>query len=270
MDKKIANSMIVGVFVILGFLALVFVLFTMGSGSVFTPTFRLKAKFSQVNGLHMGSEVLLAGLRIGVVKDITISAGENKELVADLSLEREYQDRLRADSVASIKTAGVLGDRYIEISIGSPSAPVLQHGEFIKTEEPPDLLSQSGHLVEGISKEFDKNGEFTQFLTHLNTLSENLITITADIRKDKGLLHELVYGSSGAKVNQSVDHLEQILRKINNGEGSLGALINDPTVYEDVKAMLGGAKRSTILQYFMKQFIQSGRTEENSTPANPH
>ena len=55
MDKKIANSLIVGVVVTLGFLGFVFVLFTMGSGGVFTKSYPLKAKFTKVNGLSINS-----------------------------------------------------------------------------------------------------------------------------------------------------------------------------------------------------------------------
>lgn len=267
MDKKIANSVIVGVIVTVGFLAFVFVLFTMGGGGLFTKSYPLKAKFTRVNGLHQGSEVMLAGLRIGVVKTIEIPPDQNKVLIVTMSLLREYQNQIRGDSVATIKTAGVLGDRYIEISIGNPQQQPLADNVFITSDEPEDILSKSGDLVEGISKQFQKGGEADALLRNLNVLSGNLAAITTDIRKEKGLLHEVIYGTSGAKVNKATEHLQGILRKIDSGEGTIGALINDPTVYEDIKSMMGGAKRSTILQYFMKQFVNEGRKEgENSTP----
>ncbi len=64
-----------------------------------------------------------------------------------------------------------------------------------------------------------------------------------------------------------MDHLEEITRKINSGQGTLGAIINDPTVFEDLKSMMGGAKRSSVLKYFMQKFIQSGSEEQEGKPA---
>ncbi len=92
-------------------------------------------------------------------------------------------------------------------------------------------------------------------------LSTNLVELTSQAKNKNGLLHEVVHGNSGAHFNKSTASLSSILQKIDHGEGTLGALINDPTVYEDVKAMMGGAKRSTVLKYFMKQFIDSGDKE---------
>ena len=59
------------------------------------------------------------------------------------------------------------------------------------------------------------------------------------------------------------------MSKIDKGKGSLGALINDPTLYEDIKYLMGGAKRSTILKYFMQQFIDEGKTSKPKRKAPP-
>src|SRR5262249_34914231 len=121
-----------------------------------------------------------------------------------------------------------------------------------------DLFTKSGDLVEQVKRNFEKGGDFDALVHNLNVLSANLASITTDIRRERGMLHELIYGTSGVKLSAATDNLKEILRKINDGEGSLGALINDPTVYEDVKSLLGGAKRSNILKYFMRSFINEG------------
>jgi phospholipid/cholesterol/gamma-HCH transport system substrate-binding protein len=115
-----------------------------------------------------------------------------------------------------------------------------------------------------VKRHFNKGGDFEALIHNLNLLSVNLVSITNDIKQQKGMLHEMIYGTSGVKLSAATDNLKEILRKVNEGEGSLGALINDPTVYEDVKSLLGGAKRSNILKYFMRSFIDSGA---NATPA---
>lgn len=259
MDKKIANNMLVGIFVALGFGVFTFLVFNMGGGGgVFSSTYTLYARFPEVKGLHPGSEISLSGLRIGVVKDITVSADGTKDLIIELSLAKKMKPQIRQDSNAMIRTQGVLGDKYIEVSIGSPNSPEQEAGTFIRAGQEADLFSKSGNLVEGISKQFKDGGNVDVLLANLTRLSENLASISTDIRKNKGILNELIYGKSGESLNRTMAHLEGILRKIDSGEGTLGSLINDPTVYEDLRSMMGGAKRSSILKYFMREFIEDG------------
>lgn len=262
MDKKVANNVIVGVFITLGVIAFVFLLFNIGGGvSVFSSQLRLIGRFPQVKGLHQGSEVSLSGLRIGVVKDIKIATDGTKELIVELAISRKFASSLKKNSQATIKTQGVLGDKYIELTIGSEDSPPLKNGDMIDSAEQADLFTKSGNLVTGVSKYFDEEGEITVLLKNLNKLSKNLVELSTQIKSQKGLLHEMFYGTSGNNLNKSMAKLESILSKIDEGEGTLGALVNDPGVYEDIKAMTGGAKRSTVLKFFMKQFIDSGEKE---------
>jgi len=259
MDKKIANNVILGVFVLVGFALFIFLIFNMGSGQgIFSSQFTLYGKFRDVKGLHSGSEISLSGLRIGTVKNISVSNDNEKLLVVEMSVSTNVKDKIRNDSVAKIVTQGVLGDKYIEFSIGTPSFPAIEANSFVQTSEVEDLFTKGGDLVEGISKHFNKGSEFEALIKNLNTASHNLALMTAEMRQSKGLLHEVMNGKSGEKLNKSMSHLENILRKVDNGEGSVGALINDPTVYEDLKSIMGGAKRSSILQYFMRNFREEG------------
>lgn len=267
MDKKVANNTIVGIFVALGFVAFVFILFNMGGGrGFFSGDYPLYAKFPHVKGLHTGSEISLSGLRIGVVKDISVASDGSKDLVVTMGISKKIRDQIRKDSRATIKTQGMLGDKYIEISIGSQNEPVLESGSEMNTAQDVDLFAKSGNLVEGISRHFDKGGDLEVLLKNLSRLSDNLNTLTTDIRRNNGVLHELVYGDSGKSLNKAISHLEGILKKIDSGDGTLGSLVNDPTIYEDLRSMMGGAKRSTILRYFMRQFIEEGQTAQSKTP----
>jgi len=274
MDKKIANNLVVGVFVIVGTIAFLFVLFNIGEGNgLMARKDMLYAKFSHVKGLNYGSEVSLAGLRIGTVKKISIQNNDTKDLTVAMEIDREMFDKIREDSVASIMTSGVLGDKYVELSIGTPASPPLKNGDNIRAQEPEDLFAKGGTLVESIAAEFKRGGDIHELVKNLNTVSQNLATITTDLREQKGVLHEMMYGKSGQKLAQTMDnlekstnHIEEVTRKINQGSGSLGALINDPTVYEDLKAMMGGARRSSVVKYFMQKFIQDGAEAPASAP----
>ncbi len=253
MDKKIANNIIVGIMVIVGLVAFVAVLFTIGGGGLLKSQYRIFGTFRQVKGLHMGSEVALAGLRIGVIQNISIGGDKKQDLIVEMSISRSVEQYIRKDSIAQIRTQGVLGDKYVEISFGSDSSPVLKHGDTIATDEPEDLLSQGGKLMGGISKKFSDGGDFDSLMHNLNVLSKNLATMSNDLKQEK----------SSEKLGKAISHLEGILGKVDRGEGTLGGLISDPTIYEDIKSITGGAKRSTILQYFMKQFREDGKAAES-------
>lgn len=265
MDKKIANNVVLGLFVGLGVLGFCFLIFNMGGGKgLFASHYTLYAKFQDVKGLHFGSEISLSGLRIGTVRNITVTSDESRDLLVQLSIDKKFTKSIREDSVATIRTQGVLGDKYIEVSIGSPEFLLLKDGELIKSHEEKDLLSRSGKLVEGIASQFQKGGNIDQVLLSVNALAENLNVVAKDIQKKKGLMGTLVYGDSGQDLKKSLSHLEGILRKINEGKGTIGAFVNDPTIYEDLKYLLGGAKRSSVLKYFLHQFVESGQEGEQS------
>lgn len=257
MDKKLANNAIVGIMFLCGMVAFVFVLFNIGGGGFFHSQLTLYGKFSQVKGLHMGSEVSLNGLRVGVVKGLQITDPKTREITVEMSVDNKIHQYLRIDSVATIKTQGILGDKYIEIAIGSLDQAQLKDGDTLVTSEPEDIFQKGGKVVDGISNKFAPGGDFETLLKRLNVIAENLVSVTSQLKA----------GKSGEKIAGSLNHMEEILRKIRTGEGSLGALINDPTVYEDIKAMTGGAKRSAVLQYFMRQFIDEGAKDlKNSQP----
>lgn len=261
MDKRVGSNLIVGGFVVLGLVLFVFLLFNMGGGQgVFSSRYTLYGKFSHVKGLHYGSEVTLNGLRIGTVKEINIGP-DGKELVAQISINRQYSNKIRKDSIAKVVTQGMLGDKFIDISLGSDATEELKEGDYLDTQEEKDILSKSGGLIEEISKKFDRNGDIDEILKNLSAATANIKQITADATKGKGLLAEVTKGESGNKLNRAMGHLESILKKVDNGDGTLGALMNDPTVYEDIKTILGGAKRSSILKYFVGQFKDSGQEE---------
>ena len=263
MDKKLANNLIVGVFIVVGFAGFLFVLFNISGGKgIFSRDYLLYGRFQNVKGLNFGSEVSLAGLRVGTVNKILVAPEGGKELIIEFSVSKGMFDKIREDSIATIKTSGVLGDKYVEISIGDMSKPQIQPGTFIACEEPADFFAKTGNVVENISSQFKTGSNFDHLIANLNRVSANLATLSDEMKQKKGFLYELTSGKSGENFSKATEHTESILRKIDKGEGTLGSLINDPTVYEDLKALMGGAKRSAILNYFMRSFIQSGEEEK--------
>lgn len=265
MERNRANQITVGIFVFLGFLVSTYLVFMLGSKSgFFQSNITIYARFKDVKGLHPGSEVSLSGLRVGVVQDIAVAEDDSKEMVAALQIMSKAQKKIRTDSKASLKTQGVLGDKYIEISIGSSGAATLKDQDTIQTQETLDLFSKGGSLVDGLSKYLKQGGDVDSLIRNLARFSDNLVQLSNQVKREKSILNELFYGTSGKNLNQAIAHLDSIMKKIDSGDGTLGSIINDPTVYEEVKAVLGGAKRSSVLKYFMRQFMESTDQESKT------
>jgi phospholipid/cholesterol/gamma-HCH transport system substrate-binding protein len=117
---------------------------------MFERQYRLIAGFAQVGGLVEGATVRLAGVPIGRVTAIRLPESLGRKVQLELTLVRRVQHRVRADSVARIETLGLLGDKIVEVSLGSPGAPALPEGAEIQTEEPLDtnsLMKQGTELL---------------------------------------------------------------------------------------------------------------------------
>jgi len=137
----------VGVFVFLALLFLSAGVFLIGDKKfLFTPTYRLKAEFQSVSGLNDGAEVRIGGIHQGTVSEIDLPSQPNGKVTVVMNLRSQTRDVVRNDSRASIKTEGILGDKYVEISFGSLNAATVQDDGTIASDTPTDL-SEQAHAI---------------------------------------------------------------------------------------------------------------------------
>ena len=137
----------VGAFVLAGLLVFAGLVYMLGrTAGLFERQYRLVASFGQIGGLIQGATVRLAGVAVGHVGEIRLPEPGSAKVRVELLIARRVQDRIRADSVARIETLGLLGDKIIDVTLGSPGAAVLQDGGELRTEEPFDTarLTQQG------------------------------------------------------------------------------------------------------------------------------
>ncbi len=225
-------------------LFVVFVLVVGSRGRLFENRYPLRASFRSVEGLMVGAPVRLAGLTVGQVASISFGREPgDKRLMVQLSVDRRFQEKLREDSVATISTIGLVGDKYVEVTVGTPDRRVLEPQAFVRSTDPPDI----GKLAE--------NGE--QIVTSLNKVATALA-------EGHGLLHALVYDPKGermlADLAQSAADLRETTGKLAQGEGTLGALLNDATLYEDLSNLLRGTERSWILRTLIRSGVRQGES----------
>ncbi len=106
---------------------------------LFRRTYRLKAEFQNVVGLNNGADVRVGGIHLGTVKYISLPNGPSGKLTVVMDMANSTKNIIRQNSVATIKTEGLLGDKYVEISFGSEKAPAIESGDTIKGETPVDF-----------------------------------------------------------------------------------------------------------------------------------
>ncbi len=137
--KKGTQELIVGIFMLIGFAALCYLALELGELSPFaeTNTYILEAEFDNVSGVKKGAAVQVAGVVVGSVVDIRL----NDDMYAVLRLKIDKKVRVPMDSMASVKSQGIIGDKCIQISLGG-DAQLLKAGEMItETESAVDIES---------------------------------------------------------------------------------------------------------------------------------
>ncbi len=245
MERNLAQELKVGITVV-AILALIgFAMFLLGgSTDLLADRYRLNASYQDISGLREGAVVRLAGIDVGEVTRIRFSDDPSeKRVFVQFNLMERYRTRIRKDSVASIQTEGVLGDKYISVSIGSPDQELLVPGDWIQTNEALDIVAYAGRATEildntaGIARKVNLLlGEDQE--TARASLSRTMATLEgmiAEVQEGSGLLHELLYDPSLARsVRRSVTNLEatseglaRMTHEIEEGRGLAHALIYD-------------------------------------------
>lgn len=308
MDAERRLQLRAGIFTIVVVVALGVVVSTLNrEGGLFTPRYALFADFDGIEGLFVNSPVRLAGNQVGRVRDIRfLPPGSERVVRVELDVDSSVQDRITVDSVASIHQAGILGDMYVEISLGTPGSEELPEGGMLSSTDPipfNELAAKGAELLdnlvafsasaerivgsfeqamgtESIASTFgsmsnivqeiedgdgilhaliyDQGGmaaaDLKRSMRELSSSLGRVNAILAEVETGDGMAHDFIYGaedtdmSTLAALRSAAERLESVLRKIDEGEGTLGALLNDPTVYEDLKLVLGGARDSTLLR----------------------
>ncbi len=319
--------------------------------------------FDNVDGLALDAPVRLGGLTVGKVAKVTFADDlGDKRILVRMEISRRYAERIRADSVARVVGRGVLGDKAIDVSLGTPNEAIVENGGELKTGVSGDissLLKAASEIIDNavgitrnlrtgvesyttpeltqdvtqfiksarnIAMEIEKgkgpahtliydqrvsddiktlvsraaevslrldaavtkvdtllydvkNGEgslhaliydkkIAQAVNELGTAADEVAQLIHDAKNSKdGAVYQLIYGDARtlmADLSQSAADIRSVTTKIKAGEGTLGAVINDPSVYEDLKEILGNIKRNRVLRELVRMSISNSDEIEAS------
>jgi phospholipid/cholesterol/gamma-HCH transport system substrate-binding protein len=178
-------------------------IFIIGSKKyLFRSTYSLKTQFANVVGLQAGADVMVGGLHSGTVRSIYLPDKPGGLMTVVMEMDQSTRNIIRQDSQTSIDTEGLLGNQYVAVSFGSGDKPQVKDGDTIASIPPLEM--------------------------------------SAILAKANGLLGQ----SQEAMVNitQVADHLKSVSAKIDSGNGTVGALVNDRALYNNLDQTAAGAK----------------------------
>lgn len=220
MPRERHNVVRVGALVLAATAVLALGIFLIGDkNNLFSRKNRYFARFQSVSGLAEGSYVQLNGVKVGTVQRIVLPQDPKESLIhVEFTLDRRYSERLRGDSEAQIKTLGLLGDKYLEISSGSLEQPIIPDRAEIPAAKPTsvDALVASGEDV----------------MANVTEISASLKVILARMERGQGLLGELLSDAeTGEKVTdrmmKTLESVQRVAERIEHGDGALPRLITD-------------------------------------------
>jgi phospholipid/cholesterol/gamma-HCH transport system substrate-binding protein len=228
----------VGIFVLAGLAILAFLIMnSTGDLNPFEKKLRLKARFAAADGLREGSEVQIAGVRIGKVEKVTLLAPDSPpdaRVEATMAVDGELNDqpiteRIRTDSTAQLIALSILAnDKMINITPGTAGGNPVQENHILQSTEAISInqLTKTGNdLLQQINKIAVPANEI------LNKANKGEGTL-GRIVNDESLYQNL--DATVAETKLTVTKLQTTLDKVNSGNGSAGKLLNDPELYNNL------------------------------------
>jgi phospholipid/cholesterol/gamma-HCH transport system substrate-binding protein len=186
-----------GLFIAGGLALFVLAIFIIGKQkNLFNPVFELTTTFYNVSGLQVGNNIRLTGISVGTVDNIIII--NDSTVRVDMLIKKEVQQFIKSDCIVAIGSEGLIGDRLLVITRGSPDAPVVKEGQQLASTEPV---------------------ETDAIMASLQVTAGNAEIISAQ--------------------------LAEIIFNINNGRGTIGKLIQDSTIAENLSQTMVHVKTSS-------------------------
>lgn len=257
----------VGVFVLVGLGVFLGMIYALGARArLFEPRFTVSAEFTEVGGLVEGATVRLAGVQIGRVTRVSLPGEPGGKVRVDMSIARRFGDRVRKDSVARIETQGLLGDRIIEISVGTAAAPPVRPDDVLTSHDPFNInrvMGESAQVVKSVGLLADSLRETAQALNQSGLIQETTATVQAarkitdqvgrvvgEVERGKGWAHALIYEEPLAlrRVNDLVASAQVLLDRVQRGESAAGVLTSEQSTASARRLVAAMDKLSRVVE----------------------
>ncbi len=218
----------VGILVIASFGLLATAIIVIGGETgLFTRTYAITAYFASANGMNNGAEVWLDGVTVGNVGSVQVTGRSDPDqaVAVELNIDERFSDMILDDAIVAIKTVGLLGDSYVDVTRGDGNGNVVPPGGTIQG-------SGSGDIRELITGTND-------VIANLEILSDEVGIITGRLRDGEGTLGRMLTDTAiFDNANAAVLEVNELVRDARTGEGTVGRLMSDSELYDRMTEML--------------------------------
>lgn len=216
------QSVILGLFIVLGIAIIIVGVLTLGGQKKsFVKSIHVNAQFKDVNGLAVGNNIWFSGVKVGTIKSIGFN--ESADVVVGMSIEEKVTKFIAADSKVKIGSDGLIGNKILVITPGSPSSPRITANSTLKVETALSTEELMGTLQDN---------------------NKNLLAITSDFKA--------------------------ISQRLASGQGSIGKLLTDESLYTDIRSTMNGLKKASANANSLTNDLSgfTARLNEKGTLAN--
>ena len=268
-EKQVKWSQLrVGLTVIFACITLAVLIFVMtGTTGLFTRKIMVRAYVDNAGGLRVGAPVRLEGVDIGNVKGIRVVRDPARRLTPVeilMKITTKYAENMGSDCVASLNTAGVLGEVFVDLDCRQAKGGPLTNGAELPTKDVAQLQdvvrASQGTLenVDTLVKRLDSILTYVQsgqgsigkviydpaLFDRANDMLTQLQHIVAQANSTQGSIGKLLNSDElYNKANSAVDNLNKIIDEINKGNGTAGKFIKDPALYDNANQTLAKANQ---------------------------
>jgi phospholipid/cholesterol/gamma-HCH transport system substrate-binding protein len=209
---------------------------------LFNRNFEVYTEFDRLNGLQKGAKVRVSGMEAGEVLETQVPNRPDGRFRLKLRIQQNLHAFVRTDSVATIKTMGLAGNRFLDIQKGTQRAPESASGGTIPSREPldiADLMQQGSDLLKITQTSIDDlRGRADRTLQSVNSAAHHTDQTIVAMRPD---LQEIV--ASAKKTSKDVS---EMMAQIQQGQGTIGKLLTDQKLAEDVDQIVNDVRQSAL------------------------
>ena len=237
-ERRYRLQLRIGTFILVSLGVFFAIIYLLGARArYFESKYEIAAEFSEVAGLIEGATVRLAGVQIGRVTSVVLAPKPGGKVRVTMSVARRFHERIRENSEARIATQGLLGDKIVDITPGTPEAPPVRPGATINAQDPQEMsrmFAEGARTLQAVSElattlraaadRLDKGGTFDD----IGAAVKSARRITDEVEKGKGWLHVLVYEEPEAlrRLNGVLTSTQQLISRAESGDNAVSVLLS--------------------------------------------
>ncbi len=252
-----------GLFVIAGFVLFSIGIFLIGQQkNLFNPIFRLNTSFKNISGLQVGNTIRYLGINVGTVESIKIT--NDTTVMVGMIIQKSIQEFVKTDCQVTIGSEGIIGDRVLVITQSATDAPSVENEQFLTSIEPVEMdaifvsLSTSAKNAEVITKQLAEvmininqgNGTLGRLIQD-STIAEDISEIIVNLKQsssdivDNMAIVMVSLEETASNLLTGSGQIAEIVTNVNQGEGTIGRLIQDTVIAENINQTIIHLKGSS-------------------------